>query len=309
MKKGGESMKAFLEELVNQHRPSVGEGKLADYIPQLSEQDPTALGISVRTCDGEVYSAGDCPERFTMQSISKVITLILALMDRGGEAVFERVGMEPTGDPFNSIYKLEQAPGKPLNPMINAGALVVSSLIKGSTVEERVGRVLSLVRRMAENPKIELDHAVYYSERATGFRNRSMAYFLKEFGMIEDVEATLELYFQQCSIAINCDDLAQMGLCLARLGQNDAGEQVIPRELARLVKTFMVTCGMYNASGEFAILAGIPAKSGVSGGILASVPERMGIGVFGPALDEKGNSVGGVRLLKGLSRELNLSIF
>ncbi|PTX58330.1 L-glutaminase [Melghirimyces profundicolus] len=303
-------MQSFLKELVEKHRPFTREGKLADYIPQLAKQNPSALGVSVRTCEGGVYSAGDCPIEFTLQSISKVITLILALMDRGEEEVFDHVGMEPTGNPFNSIYDLEvNSPGKPLNPMINAGALVVSSLIEGSTVEERLERILTLVRDMAENPDIGVDEAVYHSERVTGYRNRSMAYFLKEFGIVDDVESTLELYFKHCSISVTCDDLARMGLCLARYGEDEKGRQVVPRPIARLVKTFMVTCGMYNASGEFAIKVGIPAKSGVSGGILASVPERMGIGVFGPALDEKGNSHAGVRLLKDLSREWNLSIF
>ncbi|PTM59913.1 glutaminase A [Desmospora activa] len=303
-------MQTMLEEMVEKYREVGHQGKLADYIPELAKQDPLSLGIAIRTVDGEEYSAGDCPLTFTLQSISKVITLILALMDHGEDVVFSRVGMEPTGDPFNAIYKLEMySPGKPLNPMINAGALVVSSLIGGNTVDQRLQRVLALVRDMADNPKIEINTAVYHSERATGHRNRAMAHFLKEFGMIDDVESTLELYFQQCSIAVNCRDLARMGLCLAQYGVNQSGKQVIPQELARLVKTFMVTCGMYNASGEFAIYAGIPAKSGVSGGILASVPDKMGIGVFGPALDEKGNSIAGSALLKGLSRSYNLSIF
>ncbi|MDR6225312.1 glutaminase A [Desmospora profundinema] len=303
-------MQALLDELVEKHREKGQDGKLADYIPQLGEQNPLALGVTVHTVEGEEFSAGDCPVAFTLQSISKVFTLILALMDHDEEAVFDRVGMEPSGDPFNSIYKLEvDSPGKPLNPMINAGALVVSSLIRGRTVDDRLQRVLSLVRNMADNQEIDIDSAVYHSERATGYRNRAMAHFLKEYGIIDDVESTLELYFQQCAIAVTCDDLAQMGLCLARLGVNASGESVVPRELARLVKTFMITTGMYNASGEFAIYAGIPAKSGVSGGIMASVPEKMGIGVFGPALDEKGNSIAGGALLKELSQTLDLSIF
>lgn len=303
-------MQTVLEELVEKYREVGRRGKLADYIPELAKQDPMSLGVAIRMVDGEEYSAGDCPLTFTLQSISKVITLILALIDHGEDTVFSRVGMEPTGDPFNAIYKLEMySPGKPLNPMINAGALVVSSLIEGNTVNQRLQRVLALVRDMADNHEIGVNTAVYHSERATGHRNRAMAHFLKEFGMIDDVESTLELYFQQCAIAVNCRDLAHMGLCLARYGVNQSGQQVIPRELARLVKTFMVTCGMYNASGEFAIYVGIPAKSGVSGGILASVPDKMGIGVFGPALDEKGNSIAGSALLRALSRSWDLSIF
>ncbi|MFC4076972.1 glutaminase A [Salinithrix halophila] len=303
-------LQSFLEELVKKHRDLTVEGNVAEYIPQLTEQEPRALGVTVRTCEGKVYSAGDCPVSFTLQSISKVITLILALMDHGPDFVFDKVGMEPTGDPFNSLFKLETTkPGKPLNPMINAGALVVSSMIKGESAEERMERILQLVRDMAENPEIEVDEAVYHSELATGDRNRALAYLLKEFGSIRDVDATLELYLRHCAISVTCDDLARIGLCLARYGRSENGEEVVPHSLARLVKTFMVTCGMYNASGEFAIQAGIPAKSGVSGGILASVPRRMGIGVFGPSLDEKGNSIAGVRLLKELCREWELSIF
>lgn len=303
-------MQDLLRELVKKHLPATREGKLADYIPELSRRDPHTLGVTVVTGDGESYSAGDCPVSFTMQSISKVITLILALMDRTGEEVFARVGMEPTGDPFNSIYKLEvQKPAKPLNPMINAGALVVSSLIRGDSVEERLERVLDLVRKMAVNPDIGIDESVYRSERDTGYRNRALAYFLKEHKVIEEVEEALDLYFRQCSIAVTCQDLARIGLCLARYGRTIRGDQVIPQPLARLVKTFMVTCGMYDASGEFAIRVGIPAKSGVSGGIMASVPHRMGIGVYGPALDAKGNSIAGVRLLQDLSRSQDLSIF
>ncbi|WP_439116310.1 glutaminase A [Paludifilum halophilum] len=303
-------MQKDLEELVEKYRPLTREGKTAGYIPELEGMNPDSLGITVVTGDGQVYRAGDCLESFTLQSISKVMTLILALMDNGKEAVFDKVGMEPTGDPFNSIYKLEmRQPGKPLNPMINAGALVVSSLIEGSTMDRRIERVLELVRAMADNPDIHVNEKVYRSEKDTGYRNRSLAYFLKEFDIIDDVEETLDLYFRQCSISVKCLDLARMGLCLAQSGQNVSGEQVVPVRLARVVKTFMVTCGMYNASGEFAIKAGIPAKSGVSGGIMASVPHRMGIGVFGPALDEKGNSIAGFSLLADLSRKHHLSIF
>jgi len=303
-------MHRLLESLVERHRPAAREGKVAEYIPELAKQDPHLLGVAVANPEGEVHAAGAYRTRFTLQSISKLIALMVALMDHGEEAVFSKVGMEPTGDPFHSIYKLEIArEAKPLNPMINAGAIVVSSLIRGGSVEERVERMLHLVREMADNPEIDLDQAVYLSERETADRNRSLAYFLKGCGVIDDVEETLEVYFRQCAIQVDCLDLARMGLCLAQNGVTVRGKRVIPANIARLAKTFMVTCGMYNASGEFAIRAGIPAKSGVSGGILALVPGRMGIGVFGPALDKKGNSVTGLRLLEDFSQELGLSIF
>lgn len=303
-------MQTLLESLVEKHRPAAREGKVAEYIPELAKQDPRQLGVAVVDPAGEVHAAGDYRTRFTLQSISKLVSLMVALMDHGEEGVFSKVGMEPTGDPFHSLYKLEIADeAKPLNPMINAGAIVVSSLIRGRTVEERAERVIHLVREMADNPDIDMNRAVYRSERDTADRNRALAYFLKGCGVIDGVEETLDIYFRQCSICVDCIDLARMGLCLAQNGVTLRGKRVIPEDIARLAKTFMVTCGMYNASGEFAIRVGIPAKSGVSGGILALVPGRMGIGVFGPALDKKGNSITGTRLLEDFSKKLGLSIF
>lgn len=303
-------MQNLLEALVAKHRPAAREGKVAEYIPELAGQNPDLLGVAVVNPQGEMHAAGAYRHRFTLQSISKLIALMVALMDHGEEVIFSKVGMEPTGDPFHSLYKLEIASeAKPLNPMINAGAIVVSSLIRGKSVDDRVKRMIHLVREMAENPEIDLDRAVYRSERETADRNRALAYFLKGCGVIDDVEETLDVYFRQCSICVDCLDLARMGLCLAQNGVTLGGKRVIPEDVARLTKTFMVTCGMYNASGEFAIRAGIPAKSGVSGGILALVPGRMGIGVFGPALDKKGNSITGVRLLEDFSIKMGLSIF
>ncbi|MBA4601436.1 glutaminase A [Thermoactinomyces sp. AMNI-1] len=303
-------MKELLERLVEKHQFKTREGKCADYIPLLAEQDPSQLGITVVTRNRGIYKAGRFPERFTMQSISKVIALILAIMDCGERKVFSMVGMEPTGDPFNSIYKMEIfQTQKPLNPMINAGALVVTSLIKGQTVEEKVGRMIHLIEEMTGNINIKVNEDVFRSEYETSHRNRALAHFLKELHLIDRVEETLEAYLRQCAIQITCEDLAKIGLCLAQYGKTFDNRMVVPACVSRLAKTFMVTCGMYNASGEFAIKVGIPAKSGVSGGIMASVPMRMGIGVFGPALDQKGNSIAGTALLEDLSRQLDLSIF
>ncbi len=288
------------------------KGKLPEYIPALANVEPGILGITVADREGRVVSAGDCPYKFTIQSISKIFALIIALLDAGVEQVFSKVGMEPTGDPFNSIYKLETLdPAKPLNPMINAGAIAVTSLIKGKNAEERFARILELIRLITGNEDIGVNRDVFSSEWETGNRNRSLAYLMKDLGILEaDVEETLELYFLQCAIEVTCEDLARMGVFLALNGRMPGcGVQIVPPEICRIVKTFMVTCGMYNASGEFAIKVGIPAKSGVGGGILALVPGAYGIGVVSPPLDEKGNSIAGVHLLEDISRELELSIF
>jgi len=246
------------------------------------------------------------------QSISKVFTLILALMDHGEAAVFSKVGMEPTGDHFNSIMKLELAqPAIPFNPLINAGAIVVSSMIKGANTEEKSARILDFFRELAGNSGLNYNEQVYRSESETGHLNRSMAYFLLDKGISGcGVEEVLDIYFRHCSIKVCCEDLARMALVLALDGTDPlTGKTLIPRRYVQIAKTFMVTCGMYNGSGEFAISAGLPAKSGVSGGILTLVPGRYGIGVVGPALNPKGNSIAGVQLIERLSRTLDWSLF
>jgi glutaminase len=314
--KGVEKMRKltteYLEGVLTNSRPCSAQGKVADYIPELSKANPQALGISIATCDGQVISVGDCDTKFTLQSISKVISLIRALEDWGEEAVFHKVGMEPTGDPFNSIIRLETLNhNKPLNPMINAGAIAVASMIKGKSVEERFQRILSLLKTMTDNPELTLNEKVYQSEKETGDRNRSLAYFMKSTGIIEtDVEEALDLYFRFNSIDVGCSDLAKIGCFFSNRGNlpNHTEEWVSLTHIS-IAKTIMLTSGMYNASGEFAIHVGFPAKSGVSGGILASVPGQMGIGVIGPAIDERGNSVAGVHVLKALSKDLSLHMF
>ncbi|MBX4149011.1 MULTISPECIES: glutaminase A [Paenibacillus] len=292
--------------------PCVSRGRVAAYIPELSKAPHAALGITLLNTMGESVTAGDCGLRFTMQSISKVFTLILALMDNGEDAVFSKVGMEPTGDNFNSMLKLELVrPGIPFNPMINAGAITVSSLIHGGSPSEKSDRILQFLQELSGNAGLEYDLGVYRSESETGNLNRSIAFFLKENGVLcGDVEEVLEVYFRHCSIAVNCADLARMALVLACSGTDPlTGNTLIPRRYVQIARTFMTTCGMYNASGEFAIQVGLPAKSGVSGGILTFVPGRYGIGVLGPALNDKGNSYAGVHLLQTISQEMNWSIF
>ena len=305
-------MQNVLNEIININRKYTNYGQVASYIPELKNAKRDDLGICIIDKDNNVYKAGSYNKKFTIQSISKPIILAMALMDNDWSYVFSKVGMEPSGDPFNSIMKLEtNDTKKPSNPMINAGAIVTTSLIKGSSSEEKEQRMLRFFRKLANNENIGINYDVYKSEKLTGDRNRAMAYLLKNDGFIDgDVEEILDLYFKQCSIEIDVVDLARIGINLAMYGKDiETGEQLIDERVSRIIKTFMVTCGMYDASGEFAIKVGIPAKSGVGGGIMASVPNTMGIGVYGPALDKKGNSIAGVKMLEELSNRYNLNIF
>lgn len=303
-----DELKAVLEEA----KVYTKDGKVADYIPALSRANPDDLSIAVYYPNGTCYSAGCIKEKITLQSISKVLTLALALMESGEDTVFQKVGYEPTGDPFNSIVKLEMSnPSKPLNPMINAGALAVTSMIKGDSVEERLSRILDFVKKLAGNEEISYSEEVATSEFETSHLNRALCHFMTQHGIInEDVEGLLDLYTKQCAIEVNCLDLARIGIIFAMDGVEPVtNNRIMPAHVARICKTFMVTCGMYNASGEFAVRVGIPAKSGVSGGILGAVPNRFGIGISGPALDDKGNSVAGVKLLEILAKKYSLSMF
>jgi len=305
-------MENILNEIININRKYTNYGQVASYIPELKNAKRDDLGICIIDKNNNVYKAGSYNKKFTIQSISKPIILAMALMDNDWSYVFSKVGMEPSGDPFNSIMKLEtNDTKKPSNPMINAGAIVTTSLIKGSSTEEKEERMLKFFRKLANNDSIGINYDVYKSEKLTGDRNRAMAYLLKNDGFIQgDVEEVLDLYFKQCSIEIDVVDLARIGINLAMYGKDiETREQLIDERVSRIIKTFMVTCGMYDASGEFAIKVGIPAKSGVGGGIMASVPNIMGIGVYGPALDKKGNSIAGVKILEELSNRYNLNIF
>lgn len=300
-----------LKGMVNEAKKHTYKGKVADYIPALAKANQNDLSVAIFHHDGTCISAGDVQEKITLQSVSKVLTLALALMDYGEEAVFSKVGYEPTGDPFNSIIKLENIPSKPLNPMINAGALAVTHMIKGENAEVRFVRILSFIQRLAGNSSISYSEEVAESEYKTSDLNRALCYFMKQHGVIdEDVDELLTVYTRQCAIEMDCLDLARIGCVFAMDGiEPITGERLIPTHVARLCKTFMVTCGMYNASGEFAVRVGIPAKSGVSGGIMGAVPNRFGIGISGPSLDEKGNSIGGVKLLEMMSARYDMSMF
>lgn len=300
-----------LEEWLENVRPYAYDGQVANYIPALARQDPEELAVAIHYNNGEKVSAGEVEATFTLQSISKVISLALALMDNGEDFVFDHVGMEPTGDPFHSIYRLEQLPSKPLNPMINAGALAVTNMIHGDTPDEKVGRLLAFIHEMTDDNSIGYDKEVASSEFETAFLNRSLLYYMKQHQIVTgSVEETLDAYTKQCAIELNVCQLARIGALLANEGKDlDSGRRIIPKHLARICKTFMVTCGMYDASGSFAIKVGIPAKSGVSGSVVASLNGFGGIAVYGPSLDEKGNSVVGLKLLELLSNRYDLSIF
>ncbi len=305
-------MENIIQEILNTNIKYTNYGQVASYIPELKKAKRESLGICIIDKKNNIYKVGDCNTKFTIQSVSKPIVLAMALMDNDWSYVFSKVGMEPSGDPFNSIMKLEtDDTKKPSNPMINAGAIVTTALIKGNSLKEKEERMLDFFRKMADNPNLKINEDVYKSEKLTGDRNRAMAYLLKNDGFIdEDVEEILDLYFKQCSIEVDTVDLARIGINLANYGVDiQSGERLLSESITRMVKTFMVTCGMYDASGEFAIKVGIPAKSGVGGGIMASVPNQMGIGLYGPSLDKKGNSIAGIRVLEDLSKKLKLSIF
>ncbi len=305
-------MEELLQRLVRECEPYTAQGKLADYIPELSKADPTAIGIHVITKEGKQSCAGSNTARFTIQSIVKPILLLLALMDNGIEAVRRRVGVEATGKPFDAINATEQRlDSEHINPMVNMGAIAMCTLIHGNTYHEKFRRLLELTRKLAGDLTIEVDEAVYLSEKSHGSKNRALAYMLKSYGMLDDnVEDVLDCYFRACSISVTCENLANIGFVLANEGRlRETGEQVFPAYFARYVNAILTTCGMYDGSGEFAIRVGVPAKCGVGGGIMAVVPGKMGIGIFSPALDLKGNSVAGIYLLEKLSDQLGLSIF
>ena len=305
-------MEELLEQLLEECRPYTQQGKVATYIPELAKGNPDDFGICVLQSSGRSYCAGDYEKRFTVQSIIKPILLLLALMDNGEAYVRSRVGVESTGKPFDAINVTDQTLlSEHLNPMVNMGAIAMCSLIKGADYTERFQRLLDLTRTLAENPEIRMDEAVYLSEKQTGSKNRALAYLLKANGLLEgDVEEVLDCYFRACSISLSCRDLAHIACVLANRGKlPQNGTRIFPSRYATYVNAVMMTCGMYDGSGDFAVNVGVPAKSGVGGGIMAVVPTAMGIGIFSPALDSKGNSMAGIQALDRLSKRLYLSIF
>jgi glutaminase len=303
----GAPIEAYLKRL-HEHWQGETAGDVADYIPPLALADPSWFGIAVATTEGHVYEVGETRRGFTIQSISKPFTYGLALADRGFEAVDAKVGVEPSGDAFNSI-SLAPESGRPLNPMINAGAITAASLVAGADPVEREGRILAAYGACAGRP-LEVDNEVYESEHATGHRNRAIGHMLRNFDVLEDdPEATLDLYFRQCSVNVECRDLALMAATLANGGVNPAsGERVLERDVVDRVLSVMTTCGMYDSAGEWVVDVGMPAKSGVAGGVLAVLPGQLGIAVFSPPLDRHGNSIRGIEVCRQVSEDLSLHL-
>lgn len=299
---------ALIDRLYHEFLP-LGEGALASYIPELLQVNPDLFSICVCTAKGELLAVGDADYPLTIQSISKVFVYGLALEDHGRERLLDRVGVEPTGDVFNAIV-LEDSSKRPYNPMVNAGAIATTSLIKGANATERLKRLLAMIERYVGH-EVQVDLPVLLSERATGYRNRAMAYLLRNFGMVDEpLEESLDLYFQQCSVKITCRDLAVMAATLANQGVNPVTqERAIEATYIKDILSVMYSCGMYNYAGQWAHQVGLPAKSGVSGGIIAVVPNRLGIAVFSPLLDERGNSVRGLKVCEALSEALCLHLF
>ncbi len=305
-------MEKRLQELLEQCRPYIKEGRVASYIPELTKANPDHFGVYIMDSDGVEHCAGDWDQEFTIQSIAKTILLLLALIDNGEEAVRARVGVEATGKAFDAINMGDQVLLREhINPMVNMGAIAMCSLIKGASYAERFDRLLALTRRLADNPGLTLNEDVYHSEKTTGNKNRAFAYLLKAYGLMEDDPMpVVDCYFKSCSINVTCRDLANIAAVLAHHGRHPrTGEQLFPARYARFVNAVLMTCGMYDGSGDFAIKVGIPAKSGVGGGIMAVAPGRTGFGIFSPCLDKRGNSCAGIHLLEQLSQEMDLSVF
>jgi len=285
-------------------------GVLANYIPELAEVDPERLGASIAMVDGELYASGDTDSLFTIQSISKPFVYALALADRGFEKVLDKVGVEPSGEPFNEI-SLEDSSGRPLNPMINAGAITTHSLVGTETMNpaERMERVISGLSAFAGR-SLDVDEAVYSSEIEHAHRNLAIAHMLRSHDILtENPTGVVEGYTRQCSLLVTVQDLAMMAATLANYGiQPVTGEQVVPKTVVRQVLSVMFTCGMYNAAGDWATQVGIPAKSGVGGGIIGAVPGQLGLATFSPRLDVHGNSVRGVSLFERFSSDMGMHV-
>jgi glutaminase len=301
-------LRGFLRDLHAKYQ-GLTDGKVADYIPELTKADPNWFGVCLVTADGQRFEFGDADQQFTIQSISKPFVYGMALADRGREATLAKISVEPSGDAFNSI-ELEADTHRPYNPMVNAGAIAAASLVTGDGPADRLNHVLDTFARYIGHP-VAVDMAVFTSERATGHRNRAIAHMMRNFDIIDErIEEALDLYFKQCSILVSCRDLAMMAATLANGGVHPiSGERALPAEYIRDVLSLMYTCGMYDFAGEWAYRVGLPAKSGVGGGIIAVIPGEAGIAVFSPPLDARGNSVRGIRVCEELSQRFGLHVF
>lgn len=308
---GGHDLKEIVTRVHIDMAAHIGRGRVADYIPALARIDPCQFGIAIAANDGRTAAAGHAETPFSIQSISKVFTLALAL-EMNGSALWQRVGREPSGSRFNSIVQLEQERGIPRNPLINAGALVVTDALMGAGApRDTIDQVTAFLRRLADDPSIAIDEEVAASEADTGFRNASLAYFLRANGnLCGAVEEVLSVYFHQCALRMNCRQLARAGLFLANDGVDPlSGHQHSCAMTTRSVNALMMTCGHYDASGDFAFRVGIPGKSGVGGGILAIAPGLAAIAVWSPGLNAAGNSEVGALALERLVALTGWSVF
>lgn len=298
----------ILQQALILGRQAAENGKVATYIPELGKADKKAVGICLRTAAGDNYTAGDVESRFSIQSISKVISLAAAIENCGYDAVFERVGVEPSGESFNSLVELDINQNRPYNPMINSGAITVSSILTNYMTYEDM---LEYARRICLDPDIQINRPVYESEMENISRNKAIAYLLESKDILKSsVERSLMFYTKMCSMNVTAQSLANLGLVLAADGCSPLdGKRLMDSRTVRLVKTIMLTCGMYDESGEFAVKVGMPAKSGVGGGLLAVADRQMGIGIYGPALDYRGNSAAGSAILEYISESMNLHMF
>lgn len=298
-----------LDEILDKNRTAYTKGKVADYIPELSKVDASSIALSVVNENGTILNVGDTKQKFTIQSISKIISLMIAVKENGEENVFDKMGYYGTDKPFNYFANLDNN-GKPLNPLMNAGAILTTSLIKGEN-ETPFLKILDMIRYITKNNSIDYSKAVYNSEKDTGHRNRGMFYILKNSGLITaNDEEKLNNYFKQCSIEVTAEDLAKIGFFFAHHCTRFDGDTTYKDvELAKLVQSQMLIAGMYEYSGEYARTVGLPSKSGVGGGITVSVPNKLGIGVFSPALDQHGNSVAGYQMILDLVNYYHLNLF
>lgn len=297
-----------LSSILEKNRSYYTQGKVADYIPELGKMDAKAIALSVVDKNGNIYNTGDVHKKFTMQSISKIIALMIAVNEKGEAHIFDKMGYFGSDKPFNHFSNLETT-GKPLNPMMNAGAILTTSLISGEG-EKPFLKILDMVRYITKNPGIDYSKSVYESEKSTGHRNRGMFYLMKNNGLISGNEDQLDNYFKQCSIELTAEDLAKIGYFFAhQCVRFDGDDKYKNTEVAKLVESQMLVAGMYEFSGEYARTVGLPSKSGVGGGITVSVPGKIGIGVFSPSLDQHGNSLAGYHMILDMVKQYGLSIF
>lgn len=310
MKEMQKEILSYLEKIIEEEKQLARKGEIPDYIEEVDNNDHGAVTVSLTSIDGTTVRAGDYEGRFSLQSISKLFPLALALMDHGSEEVFNYTGKAPTGNVYHSLIQMEmQEREKPLNPMVNSGAIVMCGLMKGENADKKVDRILALARDLTGNQELTYNEKVYEAEDQD--LNRSLFYYNRHNGYIKgEFEDVMPVYWKMTAIEVTIEELSNMAAVIANHGVCvHSGKQIITHDVVTTLKAFMTTCGMYDESGSFALEVGIPAKSGVSGSIVAAIPGKLGIGVMGPDLNKYSNSIAGIRMLKKISDKWKLSIF